>query len=195
MTGTSRPPYDAVVLAGGSARRLGGVDKPALLVGGMSMLDRVLTAVADAVRVIVVGPERPTRSPVSWVREDPPGGGPVAALAAGLAEVQAGWVALLAADLPFLDTATVGRLRQAAPGGDGALLVDDDGRDQVLLGVWRTAALRAGLPADPSGARLAVVLQGLRMVRLPVGTSTTWYDVDTEQDLVRAQQQADGGVR
>ncbi|MYS16776.1 NTP transferase domain-containing protein, partial [Streptomyces sp. SID4982] len=33
-------PYDAVVLAGGGARRLGGADKPGVQVGGRALLDR-----------------------------------------------------------------------------------------------------------------------------------------------------------
>ncbi|MCW2566643.1 MAG: molybdopterin-guanine dinucleotide biosynthesis protein MobA, partial [Mycobacterium sp.] len=48
--------YTAVVLAGGRARRLGGIAKPAVDVGGRPMLARVLAAVADAGHVIVVGP-------------------------------------------------------------------------------------------------------------------------------------------
>ena len=76
------------------------------------------------------------------VREQPPGGGPVAALRAGLAEVPTDVVALLAGDLPFLTGALVAELR-ARLTGDGVLVVDDGGRDQYLLGVWRTAALRA----------------------------------------------------
>ncbi|BBA98779.1 putative molybdopterin-guanine dinucleotide biosynthesis protein [Actinacidiphila reveromycinica] len=77
--------YDAVVPAGGAARRLGGTDKPALTVGGRQLLDRVLAACAAAGETVVVGPRRPTARPVRWAREEPPGGGPVPALAAGLA--------------------------------------------------------------------------------------------------------------
>ena len=73
--------FDAVVLAGGSARRLGGADKPGLAVGGATMLDRVLAACADARTTVVVGPERTTARPVRGARERPPGGGPVAVIA------------------------------------------------------------------------------------------------------------------
>ncbi|MYU19520.1 NTP transferase domain-containing protein, partial [Streptomyces sp. SID8361] len=55
--------YDAVILAGGAARRLGGVDKPALRVGGRALLDRVLDACRGAGRTVVVGPRRPTVRP------------------------------------------------------------------------------------------------------------------------------------
>ncbi|MFD5771575.1 molybdenum cofactor guanylyltransferase, partial [Streptomyces sp. NPDC127049] len=77
--------YDAVVLAGGAARRLGGVDKPGLRVGGRALLDRVLAACAGARLTVVVGDPRPTVRPVRWTRERPAGTGPVAALAAGAA--------------------------------------------------------------------------------------------------------------
>jgi molybdopterin-guanine dinucleotide biosynthesis protein A len=105
-------PYAAVILAGGAARRLGGVDKPMLAVGGRPMLDRVLDAVPDAVYRIVVGPPSLRLPPgVRRVQEQPRGGGPVAAAAAGLAVVDAPVVALLAADLPFLDRAAILALR------------------------------------------------------------------------------------
>jgi molybdopterin-guanine dinucleotide biosynthesis protein A len=81
--------YDALVLAGGAARRLGGTDKPALAVGGRMLLDRVLAACAAARTTVVVGPRRPTARPVLWTREEPAGGGPLPALAAGLAALDA----------------------------------------------------------------------------------------------------------
>lgn len=211
--------YDAVVLAGGGARRLRGLDKPALQVGGTSLLDRVLTATADAGRTIVVGPERCTARPVLWTLEEPPGGGPVAALAAGLRLVTASRTVLLAADLPFLDAATVAALLHAVTGGNGAevatgdaapapsdgipaeraagvgaLLVDEAGRDQLLVGAWQTAELRAALPQVVDGARLGLVLGGLDAIRVslppPPGRPAPWTDCDTDEDLRRARESA-----
>ncbi|MEV0153485.1 NTP transferase domain-containing protein [Micromonospora sp. NPDC050686] len=106
--------YAAVVLAGGAARRMGGVDKPARPVGGRPMRDRVLDAVVDAVPRILVGPPGPVPPDVRVTREEPPGGGPVAALAAGLALLPptTATVALLAADLPLLTRDAVGELRR-----------------------------------------------------------------------------------
>jgi molybdenum cofactor guanylyltransferase len=183
-------PYDAVVLAGGTARRLGGLDKPAALVGGRTLLDRVLAALLPAAEVVVVGPERATVRPVRWVREDPPGGGPVPALAAGLPLVGAARVAVLAADLPFLDRTVLDRLAAAAEGHDGALLVDDDGRDQLLCGVWSTAALRTAVAAA-DGPRLSALLRALDAVRVPAdaapGRPAPWFDCDTADDLDTAR--------
>jgi len=185
-----------VVHAGGRARRLGGVDKPALVVGERSMLDTVLLACDGAAGIVVVGPPRPTVVDVRWTREDPPHGGPLAALVAGLHAMPepAEATAVLAADLPGLRAHTLRRLLDALadePAGrsgrgwvDGALLVDPAGRPQWLAGVWRTAALRTGLAGlgDPTGQALHALLEGLPSARVPaIGNET--LDVDTRADL------------
>ena len=185
--------FDAIVLAGGSARRLGGVDKPGLVVGDRSMLDTVLLACAGAQRTVVVGPERPVMRPVVWTREDPVSGGPAAALAAGLSHVTTDHVVLLAADLPFVDRATVDLLLSQS-GEDGALFVDDQGRDQLLCSAWRTAALRAAVAGVAvENARLRPILAELRVHRLSLpanGDTAPWTDCDTPADLARARASA-----
>jgi molybdopterin-guanine dinucleotide biosynthesis protein A len=170
---------------------MGGVDKPALLVGDESLLDRVLAAVTGAARVVVVGPRRTTSRPVIWCREEPPGGGPVAALAAGLAEVTADRVVLLAGDLPFLTADAVALLLDAAADSDGALLNDSGGREQLLVGAWRAESLRRALPDQPAGARLGPVLLGLNPARVGIEQLAElpppWFDCDTEEDLATAR--------
>lgn len=186
-------PYDAVVLAGGSGRRLGGVDKPALLVGGTTLLDLALAAVSDASRVVVVGPERALPPAVVQVREQPPGGGPAAALGAALPHVHAGVAVVLAADLPSITGAVVAALREAAVGHDGALLVDDEGQDQLLTAAWSTGALRSALPGrDLSDRPLRPVLSGLEVARVRAADLGLrgWADCDTAADLDRARREA-----
>jgi molybdenum cofactor guanylyltransferase len=186
--------FDAVVLAGGQSRRLGGTDKVALEVGGVPLLDRVLGAVAGAGQVVVVGPRRPTAAPVVWTREEPPGGGPAAGLAAGLRHVDAPAVVVLAGDLPFVDRRAVDALRTAAADRDGALLVDDDGHEQVLAGCWSTAALRQAVHdrGELAGSSVRAVLAGLDRARVRVHTPgpPPWLDCDTTDDLRAARERA-----
>ncbi|MFI9812095.1 molybdenum cofactor guanylyltransferase [Saccharothrix variisporea] len=172
--------WDAVVLAGGRGSRLGGVDKAAVEVGGRTLLDRALDAVRGARRVVVVGPEKPVPG-VVWTREDPPGGGPVAGLAAGLALVTAPRVVVLAVDQPGVGAGTVARLLAV---GAPAVLVDADGREQWLTGVWRTADLRAAVPADPKDKSMRSVVGPLQPVRVK-GSPEETSDVDTPGDLGR----------
>lgn len=186
-----RRSYGGVVVAGGAAERLGGVDKPMLEVGGRTLLARSLAALSGADPVVVVGPRRPGVDGVVWTREEPPGTGPVAALAAGLAFVHRSRVVVLAGDLRGVTAAVVDRLLEAldrphggghAEAPDGAVLVDADGRRQWLLGAWRTTALREALPADPAGASVRRVLGGLTIVDVPARGDEA-ADVDTVDDL------------
>jgi molybdenum cofactor guanylyltransferase len=167
--------YDAVVLCGGTARRLGGIDKPGLVVGGRPMLDTVLLAVMGASARVCVGDPRPVRVPAVWCREDVVGSGPVAALTAALPLVTADLVVLLAADLPLLTAGAVDALVAAGP---GTVAVDDEGREQWLLGCWSTASLRNAVDGP---SRLGDVLRPLVTRRLELA-GRPWFDVDTAAD-------------
>ncbi len=140
-----------MILAGGRSSRLGGVPKSGLLYDGATLLERAMAAALGAGSLVVVGP-RPEKLPPGalTVREDPPFAGPAAAIAAGLGELgksgrpQAPWVLVLACDMPHAATAVPALLATLAerPGADGVLGVSSDGRQQPLLAVYATAALR-----------------------------------------------------
>ncbi|MFH8513925.1 DUF6457 domain-containing protein [Streptomyces gelaticus] len=189
--------YDAIVLAGGAAKRLGGADKPGIRVGGRVLLDRVLAACADASTTVVVGGRRSTVRPVVWTREEPQGGGPLAALDAGVRRTTAERVLVLSADLPFLGPATVGALLGAAGGAgerqrDGALCTDQQGRDQPLVAAYRAEPLRrelALLAAEHgglSGLPLRLLTQELDLARVEADPFAS-FDCDTWEDIASAR--------
>ncbi|EME14653.1 NTP transferase domain-containing protein [Rhodococcus triatomae] len=182
-------PCDAIVLAGGSGSRMGGVDKPAIEVGGRSMLATALAAVEDADVTVVVGPHRDDLDPtVRQAQESPRGAGPVAALAAGLQQCgTAPIVAVLAADLPTLTAEAVDRLREAvdSSGADAAFAVDESGRVQFLLGVWRTAALTDRLAA--LGGLTNQPMKSLVPDNVTTVVMSDVSDCDTEADLIAAR--------
>ena len=90
-----------LVLTGGASRRLG-QDKATTYVGGRRLVDRLLAEVPVDVPVVIVGPTLDGLArPVTFVREDPPGSGPLAGVGAGLAEVGTPYVGVIAADMPF----------------------------------------------------------------------------------------------
>lgn len=170
-------PHDAIVLTGGRGTRLGGVAKSEVVVAGATLLERARAAVAAAASTVVVGPEVP--------------GGPVAGVEAGLRDVTADVVVLLACDMPLVSRHTVDRLVDALgsadDGVDAVLLCDGDGRRQYLAGAYRTAPLRAavlslGTTADRPMRRL---VEGLRL-REEVAQSAEAMDCDTWPDVDRA---------
>ena len=190
----TRSGFDAVVLAGGAARRLGGVDKAALRVGGTTLLDRVVDACAGAEATVVVGPPRPTQRPVRWTRESPPGGGPLPALAAGLRDTSAALVLVLAADLPFLTPDTVRALLDGVPAGaDGAVLVDSEGIENPLVAAYRAASLQRELEplarehGTLAGLPLRLLTARLDLRRLPDPGGLASFDCDTWDALSTAR--------
>jgi len=208
-----RAAFDAIVLAGGRAARLAGADKPALRVGGSSLLGAVIAAAAaaGARRCVIVGPPRPELTGVPacqqdqpgserWprafppdrllvVQEQPPRSGPVPAIRRGLAEVRAPWTAILAGDLPFLTGQQLRALLQAALGG-GSVLVDDSGRPQWLAGLWRTADVRQACGQyRGSSVRglLGPLAPALLAPELRGGEPPPWLDCDSPADLAAAR--------
>ncbi|MFJ2110386.1 NTP transferase domain-containing protein [Streptomyces sp. NPDC087850] len=188
--------YDAIVLAGGAAKRLGGADKPGVRVGGRALLDRVLAACEGAALTVVVGGRRPTARPVRWAREEPPGGGPLAALDAGVRSLGAdtGTVLVLSADLPFLGRPTVDRLIGAldSTGREAALLTDADGRDQPLVAAYRAEPLRREIAllateyGSLAGLPLRLLSQELDLARVDADPLAS-FDCDTWEDISTAR--------
>jgi molybdopterin-guanine dinucleotide biosynthesis protein A len=191
--------FAAIVLAGGAGRRLGGATKPLRPVGGRAMLLRVLDACAAASDRIVVGP--PSLAPllppgVELTQEQPPGGGPVAGLAAAVRLVPPGArrVALFPADLPFLTPTVLSGLTAGLDGGaDVAVLVDEAGRRQWLCAVWRMPALRERLApfGDAAGVAMRDVVAGAGVREVECGGGSgppPWFDCDTDEDIRRAEE-------
>src|SRR4029453_12281053 len=121
----------AVVLAGGASQRFP-PDKLAQLVGDEPLLDRVLASLPEDFTVVVVGPVRALGRPVIFTSEDPPGGGPAAALVAGvrraLAESSDAIVTLLA-DAPLGGKAASTLLSRLEddPNVEGVVAIDSSG--------------------------------------------------------------------
>lgn len=183
---------DAILLAGGRASRMGGAAKPLFEVGGRTLLRAGVDAVrsAGARRIVVAGPVLVDDLDVGWVREDPPFGGPVAAIVAALGHVDADEVLVLACDLPTAGPAVALLPPHLPEGTDGACL--DDGRRQWLIGRYRTAALRAaasGLPERGRDASMRALLGGMTVAAVSADAAVT-RDIDTWDDLTRAR----GGI-
>lgn len=176
--------FDAIVLAGGAARRLGGADKAMLDVAGTPMLTRVVDAVSAAQRRVVVGPLRPIERDVTWCQETPPGGGPVAALAAALPLTRADVLVVLAADLPWIAPA-VRPLLIAMHGPVDVAMLAAASRVNYLAAAWRRRAMTEALArvGDPVAVSMRALVAGTTVAEV---ADPGWGDdCDTWTDLAR----------
>ena len=195
------PDISVIVLCGGTSNRLGGRDKTRESLGTTTVLDHLLDALPPGWPVVCVGEKRATTRSVGWCRESPVGGGPVAAIAAGLdcggrldAEIDdpeiddAKICVVVGGDMPFAAPALpmlVDALN-AQPGLDGVLAVDPDGHTQPLLAAYRCEVLRAAIPREPGGARLMTIVEALATGTLACEGQIT-LDVDTPEALEQAR--------
>ena len=175
----------AIVLAGGTAARMGGADKASIELDGRTLLAWALDAVVDAGEVVVLGDWVRTERPVTFTREDPAQGGPAAGLLAGLDAFARppATVVVLAVDMPRVSLDTIGRLRGAAEGRDGAVLLGPDGRRQLAL-VLDAARLHAVRPpyGEEHGLPLHKLLAPLDLAEVPARGDEA-RDVDGWADL------------
>ena len=180
--------FDAIVLAGGRASRLDGVSKAELVVEGRSLLSRSLEAAVAARRIIVVGTPVAVPAGVLVTREEPPFGGPAAAIGAGLDALGIAssheYVLLLACDVPNSALAVDTLLTLADEGADGVLAIDTAGRRQPLLGLYRSGPLAAavrGRGSDIQNLSVHALLSPLDLgeIRVPEGSTE---DIDTWAD-------------
>jgi molybdopterin-guanine dinucleotide biosynthesis protein A len=204
---TPPAPYGAILLAGGRASRMGGIDKPRLVVDGVSMLDRAISAMREvgAAPIVVAGPAASTpradaqtdaQADVQWVREDPPFTGPAAAVVAALAATAAvpapdpDWTFVLACDLPRVDAAVrqlVDDILLLPSDTEGACLSDETGRPQWLTGVYRTSALRraaASLPDEGRDQSMRALFTDVAIAAL-ADRGDGAHDIDTWEDFRR----------
>lgn len=206
--------FDVVVLAGGTGRRLGGASKPDVVARGRRLLDHLLDGLGHLRaqgpggprRVVVVAPEQ-VSLPAGVLRalEEPPLGGPVAGIAAGVlalaADAEAGGgqpseaTALLACDaphswrtLPVLAARLTAAQEegQALDGVVGVVPQEGGGRHvQHLVGVYRTGTLRALVA--PGGVGLRDVSVRRTFARLHLGQ----VDLSRKEGLDQAAQDLD----
>jgi molybdenum cofactor guanylyltransferase len=182
-----------VVLAGGASHRFP-PDKLAQLVDDQPLLDRTLASLPEQFVVVVVGSVRQVARPVIFTSEDPPGGGPAAAMIAGVRQAlaeSAEVIVVLPADAPLGGQAArtlLDRLEDE-PSAQAVVGVDAYGREQplqlALLPVAAEALLAAAGPAGAGGVSARRLLDALRpgLVTQELAPAELW-DIDTADQLL-----------
>ena len=183
------PEFNAIIIAGGRATRLGGIDKTALVFNGRSLLQCALDAVRGAGQIAVVGfgiALEPAEG-LSQTAEEPRWGGPAAALTAGMHNLRLSRVehtVVIAADMPRVAGAVALLLDAIDDEHDGIIAVDSTGTRQQLLAVYRTSALRQAVAAsDSTNAAMRSITGALRLRELLVPDELC-ADVDTPIDAI-----------
>lgn len=198
----------AVILAGGRGRRLGGVVKTRLRVGGQTLLQRTTAALGPAPLPLIVaggslsGIELGLEPRHHLVPDLPLDyAGPLAGLAAA-----ADWLLRqphppelllsLAVDTPFAPADLIARMAAALPPERDAVIASYGGQDYPTNGLWRLSAL-APLPAAMAAGtaprslrRLAADLGAGHCDWPPQADGDPFVSVNTGADVMAAETRA-----
>ncbi|HJP87679.1 MAG TPA: molybdenum cofactor guanylyltransferase [Candidatus Limnocylindrales bacterium] len=177
------PEVTAIILAGGRASRFGS-DKLAVEIDGATVLDRAITAVSGLADDVVVVGSAETTLAVRGIDDPEPFGGPLQALAGGLAAAGSSVAIVVAGDMPALVPSVLALLitdLASKQDVDAVVLADprDPGRRQPLpLAVRVEPARTAAAAALTAGDRSLVRLLG--RLRVAEVASDRWLAVDPE---------------
>jgi molybdopterin-guanine dinucleotide biosynthesis protein A len=189
----------AAILAGGRATRLGGADKGALVVGGIPIIVRQLTAlstIAADVRIVANDAGRYRDLGVPVVADALAGRGALGGLYTALLEARYDRVLVLACDMPFVAAALLQRLVAESTGGEEIdAVVPRSARGlEPLCALYRTrVAATARALIDRGELRLTSLLGALQMRELgenalaPYDDGALFENVNTPHDYARAR--------
>ncbi|HET9627575.1 MAG TPA: molybdenum cofactor guanylyltransferase [Kofleriaceae bacterium] len=142
-----RADVTGLILAGGQATRLGGIDKRLVVVAGRTIFDRQVEALAPCVAEIVVSARRAVhqRGEIAGFRtvaDDVADVGPLAGIAAGLVAVTTPWLFVLAGDMPWVSRALIALVLARADDESDAVGIRIGSRPQPLCTALRTEVWR-----------------------------------------------------
>ncbi len=184
----------ALILAGGDSRRMG-QDKASLVLQGKTLLEHVAATMQPLFSKVIVSVRQPRAGvELPQVYDEVEASGPLAGLAAGLAQAETPWVFAVACDMPFITPALVQGLA-ALREQHQAVVPVVDGHLQPLAAFYATSALatlRASLAGDDKSFRGALQKLDVRYVSeaelLQMDPQLrSFFDLDTPQDLDAAQ--------
>ena len=185
-----RPAITAVVLCGGRATRLGGVQKPLTDLGGKPLVAHVMARLEPMVEQIVLSVARDVERyelfgyPV--VADIDPDQGPLAGIVSALATVQTPWTLTTPADTPFLPPNLVAALAPACT-RRGAAVVSAGGHRQNLSMLLDQRAAASLAEFYHSGGRAVhrwLVANDVDEVEFP---KDGFFNVNTPEDLALAR--------
>lgn len=190
-------PWTAAILAGGQARRLGGIDKSALVVGARSILDRQLTLLGGLTRhLLIVTNDRSRVLPVDVpvVVDRIGGAGALGGLYTALVEAPTEQVLVIACDMPFLTAPFLQFLVERGRNTDAAIPRDEHGRHPLCASYARRTAPHFHARIKAGDLRIGEALMDLTVREVGPGDLAPFdpdgrllLNVNTPEDYQRAR--------
>ena len=193
-----------IIIGGGEASRLGGGEKPLLMIEGVTLIERLIARVAPQTATLALNIRESSKPHYAtlaargidlltdeFAGDVGPLGGVLAGLDWAAAAGDADWLATFPADTPFLPRDLVARLMAKAETGK-PVVTRAEGRLQPLCAIWPLScrdALRLGLEkGDYRG--VGWTLHTFGAIECDFADGRSFFNINTQEDHATARQLA-----
>jgi molybdopterin-guanine dinucleotide biosynthesis protein A len=189
--------WTAAILAGGEGRRLGGIDKSAIVIEGRSILERQLSLLRPLTpHLLLVAGDR-SRVPVSDIRsviDRIAGAGALGGLYTALMEAPTEQVLVIGCDMPFLTAPLVEHLVELGRHADVVVPADAAGRHPLCASYTRRIAPILKARIERGELRILDALDGMNVREVGSAELAPFnrdgrllLNINTPEDLARAR--------
>ncbi|OPY06236.1 MAG: putative molybdenum cofactor guanylyltransferase [Syntrophaceae bacterium PtaB.Bin038] len=161
-----------IILAGGRAGRMGGINKAFIEVGGERLIDRTMRLYRALFREIIIS----TNSPLEYLEFDArivtdlyPGKGPLGGIHAGLLHATCEQAFVSACDMPYLSEAFIGHLIAQAEGYDLVVPVTAGGYESLHAVYSRRCLPVIESQIERGELKVALLFRKFRTREIPAG--------------------------
>jgi len=196
-------PWTAAILAGGQARRLGGIDKSALVVGARSILDRQLSLLHGLTSHLLIVTSDRSRVPavdVPVVVDRIGGAGALGGLYTALIEAPTEQVLVIGCDMPSLTAPFLRHLAECGRDVDVAVPRTEHGRHPLCASYVRRTAPYFQARIQAGDLRIGAALDDVNVQELGPDDLSPFdpdgrllLNVNTPHDYARARSMAHRG--
>jgi molybdopterin-guanine dinucleotide biosynthesis protein A len=176
--------FSAAILAGGSGSRFNGIVKPKIIIGGETIIARILSAMSKIFDEIIIVTNAPSEFEefgfCKIVCDEIPGSGPLGGIHAALKASSSNAVFVFAGDMPFPDRHIILKMAEGYENyACDALVPRIDGYSEPLHSVYSTSLVNAMEEYLSGGGRIAVV-EFLKTVNV------SYYDIENSAENLKA---------
>ena len=183
--------FTSIVLAGGTSRRMG-QDKALLPINGRPMIQSLIRGLIPVSRDVIVSLNDGERheelkqalpAGVRVVYDERPGQGPLMGIYAGLKASETDVNLVVACDIPEVDPGFITEMRSYTGDHDVVVSVDDEGRTNALLAMYRRSVIPLmKKQLDEGRGKIILFYPQCRVKYVPMRDGAWYRNINTMDD-------------
>jgi len=194
-----RLPLTAIIMSGGRGRRLGGIDKSLITIGGQRLIERTFQIVSHCCQEVLISSNNPQpyrEFTAAVIPDIHPHHGALAGMYSCLRQASFPYVLILAGDMPFISAAAIRYLWSQHKGYDVILPKSSDGHQPLHAIYSKNCIVKIKKQLDCGKLKISGFFPEVRVLEIPTTQhpscfgSHYFFNLNTPADIIQARQLA-----